>query len=92
MRYTWDPEKDALNRRKHGLSLEEGIPALMDPNLDSWIDDRFDYGEDRIATLGLGRRRILYVVSTLSLTDITRIISVRKANKNEVEQYDRGRS
>jgi len=51
MRYTWDPEKDALNRRKHGLSLEEGIAALDDPHRDSWIDDRFDYGEERIASL-----------------------------------------
>jgi hypothetical protein len=55
MRYTWDPEKDALNRRKHGLSLGAGVDALEDPNGDSWIDDRFDYGEDRIITLGLGK-------------------------------------
>ncbi|MGH9605595.1 MAG: BrnT family toxin [Terracidiphilus sp.] len=48
MRYTWDPEKDALNRRKHGLSLEEGVPALDDPNFESWIDDRFDYDEERM--------------------------------------------
>jgi len=40
MRYTWDPEKDALNRRKHGLSLEEGIPALEEQGRDFWIDDR----------------------------------------------------
>ena len=92
MRYTWDPEKDALNRRKHGLGLAEGIPALEDPHREFWIDDRFDYGEERIATLGLGARRILYVVSKISQTDITRIISVRKANKNEVKQYDRSRS
>jgi uncharacterized DUF497 family protein len=91
MRYTWDPEKDALNRRKHGLSLEEGIPALEDPWRDFWIDDRFDYGEERIATLGLGSRRVLYVISAISQWEITRIISVRKANRNEVEQYDRGR-
>jgi uncharacterized DUF497 family protein len=42
MRYTGDPEKDALNRRKHGMSLEEGIPALQDPDRDVRIDDRFD--------------------------------------------------
>jgi uncharacterized DUF497 family protein len=92
MRYTWDPEKDAVNRRKHGLSLEEGVSALEDVDRDSWIDDRFDYGEERIVTLGLGTRRILFVVSTISRTEITRIISVRKANKYEVEQYDRLRS
>jgi hypothetical protein len=55
MRYTWDPEKDALNRRKHGLSLAAGVDALEDPNRDSWIDDRFDYGEERIISQGLAR-------------------------------------
>ncbi len=58
MRYTWDPDKDALNRRKHGLALEDGIPALEDPDCDSWIDDRFDYGEERIISLGMGQRHI----------------------------------
>jgi uncharacterized DUF497 family protein len=55
MRYVWDPAKDVLNQRKHGLSLAEGIPALEDPQRDSWIDRRFDYGEERIVTLGMGR-------------------------------------
>lgn len=65
MRYTWDPEKDAINRRKHDLALFEGVPALEDPHRDFWIDDRFDYGEERFATLGLGRSRVLYVVSSV---------------------------
>jgi uncharacterized protein len=43
MRYGWDPAKDALNQRKHGLSLAAGIPALEDPEREIWIDDRFDY-------------------------------------------------
>ena len=55
MRYVWDPAKDALNQRKHDLSLADGIPALEDPKRVSWIDDRFDYGEVRIANLGSGR-------------------------------------
>ncbi len=87
MRYTWDQAKDALNRRKHGLSLMDGIPALNDPDRDSWIDDRFDYGEERIVTLGMSSRKILYVVSTERSGDITRLISVRKAKKNEIKRY-----
>lgn len=39
MRYVWDPAKDALNQRKHGLSLADGIPALEDPGRYLWIDD-----------------------------------------------------
>jgi uncharacterized DUF497 family protein len=87
MRYTWDPEKDALNRRKHGLSLKYGIPALTDPDADSWIDDRFDYGEERTITLGMGIRMMLFVVTTMRSRNGTRIISVRKATKNETERY-----
>jgi uncharacterized DUF497 family protein len=74
------------------MGLEEGVPALENGQRDTWVDDRLDYGEERIATLGSGRRRILYVVSTITEGDVTRIISVRKANKREVEHYDRGRS
>jgi uncharacterized DUF497 family protein len=84
--------KDILNRRKHGLALEDGIPALMDPDLDSWIDDRFDYGEERLVTLGKGRMRVLVVVSTERDCDAIRIISVRKANEKETEWYYFGRS
>lgn len=90
MRYTWDPEKDALNRRKHGLGLAAGVAALEDPNLYFWIDDRFDYGEERIITLGLSARRVLFVVSTELNQNLTRIISVRKAEDDEIAKYDRG--
>ncbi len=90
MRYTWDPEKDALNRHKHGLNLAEGIPALNDPNREFWTDDRFDYGEQRLVTLGFGRRQVLYVVSTQRSENLTRIISVRKAEGYELEQYGLG--
>ena len=64
MRCVWDPAKDLLNQSKHGLSLADGIPALEDPDRESWIDDRFDYGEERIVTLGMGMKQVLYVVST----------------------------
>jgi len=91
MRYVWDPVKDAENRRKHGLSLEDGIDALEDLNLQTWTDDRYDYGEVRSATVGLGKRGILLVISTLRNEDVTRIISVRKANANEHSYYYFGR-
>ena len=92
MRYTWDPEKDALNRRKHGLSLPAGIAALEDPDRDLWVDDRFDYGEERTITLGLSAGRVLYVVSAERGEDCTRIISARKAEDDEIERYGLGRS
>ena len=92
MRYVWDPAKDALNQRKHGLSVAEGKFALEDPHREFWSDDRFDYEEERIITLGRGPRSILVVVSTEpgiaeDEEKIIRIISVRKAVKVEKDWY-----
>jgi uncharacterized DUF497 family protein len=92
MRYVWDPAKDLLNQSKHGLSLADGILALEDPDRESWIDDRFDYGEERIVTLGMGMKQVLYVVSTELNEDSIRIISVRKADDEEIERYGFGLS
>jgi len=92
MRYVWDPAKDLLNQSKHGLSLADGILALEDPDRESLIDDRFDYGEERIVTLGMGMKQVLYVVSTELDEDSIRIISVRKADDDEIERYGFGLS
>ena len=90
MNYEWDAAKDAENRRKHRLALADGIPPLEDPNAESWIDTRFDYGEERIVTLGNNRARIIFVVTTEVSDDCTRIISVRRAEKHEERWYYEG--
>jgi len=93
MQYVWDPAKDVLNQRKHGLSLADGISALEDPHRDVSIDNRFDYGETRLVTAGRGGSKVLIVVSTeLSKNaegeEITRIISVRKAKWYEEDWFN----
>jgi uncharacterized DUF497 family protein len=97
MRYVWDPAKDILNQRKHGLALEDGIAALEDPERDFWVDDRFDYGEERIITMGRRKQSLLVVVSTEVIyeaegDEVIRIISVREANKYETRTFNFGRS
>jgi len=98
MRYSWDPAKDLLNRRSHGLSLADGVPALEDADCESWTDDRFDYEDERIITLGRNMNAILLVVSVEQddLDDedeeqTIHIISVRKATKYEKTWYYFGR-
>lgn len=88
--YTWDPDKDRTNRQKHGLSLEDGIPALEDPDAISEVDDRISYGEERWVTIGLAHRGILTVVTAEKEGDHVRIISVRHANRAERERYRNG--
>lgn len=46
MEIEFDPDKDAINRRKHGLSLADA--ALIDLDRAAIVEDRrFDYGERR---------------------------------------------
>ena len=49
-------------------------------------DDRFDYGENRLVTLGLLAGRPV-VIAHVPRGDSTRIISMRKGNRREQEIY-----
>ena len=89
MRYEWDPPPPPRNRRKHGYSLAQGARALEDANKVAWFDDRFDYGEERVLTIGLNQQNVLFVVSTERIAEVTRIISVRKAKRDEERIYFR---
>lgn len=87
MRYEWDPRKDELNHRKHGLRLSDGLPAFTDLHALELEDDRFDYDEARAITIGLVRGRLLAVVHTFRDPDVIRIISVRRATRHEQNAY-----
>jgi hypothetical protein len=53
----------------------------------TFVDDRFEYGEERLITLGLLAGRALVIAHAPRGDDITRIISMRKANRREQEIY-----
>jgi uncharacterized protein len=76
---------DASNREKHGVSLALAGELEWDLAL-VWIDTRLDYGETRIIALA-PRARILYYVAFVDRGETRRIISLRRANRREVEHY-----
>jgi uncharacterized protein len=80
MRYDWDLNKAAANVRKHGISFQQATAAFRDPLKIEELDDREDYGEDRIKAIGMVQGVLLCVVYTES-DDVIRIISARKATK-----------
>jgi len=86
MQITFDPDKDAVNLKKHGLSLQFGTDILADPNVLDLPDVRWDYGEDRWIAYGRVGARI-YVCVYAEYADHSRIISVRKANERETKRY-----
>lgn len=85
MRFEWDEKKRLSNIKKHGIDFID-VPAMFDGDIVTVIDDRFDYGETRYQTLGLLKSRVIMVVHTESET-VIRIISARKANKDEEKVY-----
>ena len=62
MDYEWDEAKAASNLAKHGVSFTAAARALEDPHKIELIDDRFDYGEERIQSLCMDRGEVLFVV------------------------------
>ena len=85
MRFEWDEAKRRINIIKHGIDFAD-LDVLFEGKTVTVLDDRFDYGEDRFVTLGLLNGNVLVVVHTETDT-VIRLISVRKATKNEEKSY-----
>jgi uncharacterized DUF497 family protein len=83
--FEWDEIKRQINIRKHALdfidviSIFEGVTLTIE-------DTRLDYGEIRYITLGLLKEYVIVVAHT-DEGDVIRIISARKATKNEERRY-----
>jgi uncharacterized DUF497 family protein len=85
MIYQWDDVKNRLNIKKHGLNFEDAELVFSGPCV-TFEDDRFDYGEDRLITLGLLEGRLV-VIAHAPFDEGTRIISMRKGNRREKKIY-----
>ncbi len=87
MKLEWDAAKAATNQRKHGVAFEDAERVFLDLGRIETYDRREGYGEDRWATIGLAYSTVLYVVYTVRHEETIRLISARKANASEQEQY-----
>jgi len=85
MRFEFDPDKDAVNQAKHGVSLALAVELDWDAAL-VWVDDRFEYGESRMIALA-PETAILYYVAFVDRGMLRRVISLRRANRREVKHY-----
>lgn len=87
--FVWDEKKAEENFKKHKISFEEAQTVFSDPNARMIFDPDHSVDEDRFILLGISAAlRILIVCHCFLEGDrIIRIISARKANKNEQKQY-----
>jgi uncharacterized protein len=89
--FRWDPAKDAVNRRKHGIGFDEAATVFYDDDALLVSDPEHSQEEDRFLLLGLSSRLRTLIVCHCYREDsgVIRIISARKADRSEREQYNR---
>ncbi|RKX63665.1 MAG: BrnT family toxin [Tenericutes bacterium] len=85
MEIEFDPNKNQRNIEKRQISFEMAEQFEWKSSL-IWKDNRHNYGETRFCALGYIGVRIYHLAFTLR-SDRVRVISLRKANRREVNKY-----
>lgn len=90
LRFEWDEKKNAANRRKHGVSFEEARSVFFDDRA-ILVEDPDGADEDRFVLLGIsaGLRTLVVCHCYRSNDRVIRIISARKAHREERRDYER---
>ncbi len=88
MIFEWDEAKNRSNIRKHGLDFAEAEEVfrgalIVEP------DTREDYGERRWRGIGTVRGRTVAVIFTEPTLETIRIISLRRADYEERQEYEK---
>lgn len=88
MKFEWDAEKDRINKIKHGVSFNTAIHIFKDPKRIERYDIAHSTVEDRWICIGIASMQVLFVVFAVKEANgIYRIISARKANAREKQEY-----
>ena len=87
--FLWDENKNKINQRKHGVSFEEAKTVFADDFARMIPDPDSSEKEERFILMGLSNKvRVILVCHCYRGENETiRIISARKADKQEIKQY-----
>jgi uncharacterized DUF497 family protein len=85
-RFEWDEDKNRANRRKHGISFEEAATIFDGPVFS--VEDEGHDDEVRERSYGLIGGAVVACVIHTDRDGTIRIISARKANRNERKDFD----
>ena len=90
MVYEWDPAKSAANVKKHRISFEEAASVFFDAEALTFRDPDHSDEEEREITIGRSARRRVLFVAHVGRNGRIRIISARRATRQERRQYEEG--
>ncbi len=90
IKFEWNPAKAASNLKKHGVSFEEAQSVFYDEFAVQFYDESHSSEEDRFLMLGMssGAHLLLVCHCERDSGNIIRIISARKATKQESSYYE----
>lgn len=86
--FEWDPKKTESNARKHRVTFDEASTVFADPLALLMPDPDHSLGEERYLLLGMSNRRRLVVVAFAERPPRTRLISARRATRQEQRGYE----
>ncbi len=89
--FEWNEKKSRTNLAKHNVSFAEAQTVFFDSNARMIFDPDHSSSEDRFILLGMSRLLRVLIVCYCCMENegkIIRIISARKANRNEQKQYE----
>ena len=93
MKFEWDKNKEKINIQKHGVTFEQASYVFSDQFALNKFDEEHSSDEDRWVMLGKSlSETLLLVIHTFRDNDgieLVRIISARKATKNEKQEYQK---
>jgi uncharacterized DUF497 family protein len=89
LEFEWDKKKDKTNTKKHGVSFDEARTAFYDEYAIQFFDPEHSEEEDRFILLGSSFNLKTLVICHCFREEetIIRIISARKADKDEEQYY-----
>jgi len=89
LNFEWDENKNTINKKKHNVSFEEAQTVFYDDNALMIDDPEHSEQEERFIMLGTSNKANLLVVCHCyrQSDTVIRLISARKATKNESRQY-----
>jgi uncharacterized protein len=90
MEFEWNPDKAAVNLRKHHVSFREATTVFDDLLSLTFPDPDHSIGESRYVIIGMSDLDQLLVVSHTDREDSIRVISARVANRQERRFYEEG--
>lgn len=91
MKFEWSSDKAESNYEKHDVSFEEAATVFNDLLSVTFPDPDHSVGESRYVIIGISRFGQLLIVSHTDRGEKVRIISARKATRQERRFYEEGR-